>query len=92
VPLNNQERIYAIKKTGKKARGRQELMLHLEGKPLTKLAAIKAKCYECMGFYIDGTVSCSLPHCPLYPWMPYRDIVAHMIPKEVVKTKRKPLK
>jgi hypothetical protein len=35
--------------------------------------AILAKCYDCMGFYEDGTMDCGCKDCPLYPWMPYKE-------------------
>ena len=38
----------------RKAIGRAELQRHLQGKRLASGAAIKAKCYDCMGQYIDG--------------------------------------
>lgn len=39
--------------------------------PLGKTAAIKAKCSDCMANYADGRVDCTIPECPLYPFMPY---------------------
>ena len=39
---------------------------------LTRAVAMKLKCEECMGGYIDGRVSCCIPGCPLFKWMPYR--------------------
>lgn len=54
------------------AQGRNELRKHLDGKRLTRHAAIKAKCYDCMGGFTDGKQDCRIPACPLYPWMPYR--------------------
>jgi hypothetical protein len=57
---------------GISARGRNELKRHLEGGKLTFKQAILAKCYDCMGFYVDGKADCAIPECPLYPVMPYR--------------------
>lgn len=45
----------------------------MEGKKLTRAAAMKAKCYECMNGYIDGRVDCGIKDCPLYPWMPFSE-------------------
>ncbi len=60
---------------GIKTRGRLEYLKHLEGKRLTRGQAVLAKCYECMGGFKDGKVSCRVPGCPLFPWMPYKNEV-----------------
>ncbi len=65
--------IKQIKKYGKSAQGRSFLIKHLQGKKLTPLQAIAAKCYDCMGYYVDGTVDCGVKDCPLYPFMPYKE-------------------
>jgi hypothetical protein len=57
-----------VKSRGK---GRSELIAYLEGKDLTAQRAIKAKCYDCMGFYVDGNNDCGMVCCALYPFMPY---------------------
>ena len=56
---------------GMKAKGKNELLKHLEGEPLGLSAMIAAKCYDCMGFYPDGRQDCEITHCPLYPRMPF---------------------
>lgn len=59
----------------KLARGKNELRKYaLEGRTLTQRQAIHANCYDCMGGYSDGKYSCGKVTCPLYPFMPYRDI------------------
>jgi hypothetical protein len=50
----------------KAAPGRPEYKKHLLGERLTRGQAIKAACYECMGFYVDGVISCQIPECSLY--------------------------
>ncbi|MFA5346634.1 MAG: hypothetical protein WC294_00710 [Methanoregula sp.] len=42
------------------------------GAKLTRSRAMLAKCYDCMGFYVDGAGDCGCPDCPLYFWMPYK--------------------
>jgi hypothetical protein len=69
-----------ILKAGGKGRGRSELIAALKGKKMSRGQAIKAKCYECMLGYADGTMDCMVPHCPLYYYMPYRDKNAARIP------------
>jgi hypothetical protein len=56
----------------KKGIGRVELERYQAGKRLTTGRAIKAKCYDCMGQYIDGRVDCKVITCPLYSYMPYK--------------------
>jgi hypothetical protein len=52
--------------------GVRYLRAHLEGKTITRMQAMLAKCAECSVYYEDGAVDCRNPICPLYPWMPYR--------------------
>lgn len=63
----------AIDKNGIAAKGRGELIKHLNGERLTGRQACLAKCYECMGYYSDGKQDCKIPTCPLYMYMPYRE-------------------
>ena len=60
-----------IEKAGLKARGKTELIKHLEGVSLTLAQAAKGKCYDCLGYYADGVDDCKTPDCSLYPFMPY---------------------
>ena len=69
-----------IEKYGLSARGKKEILAHLEGNKLTLKQAVNAKCYDCMGFYADGKVDCEMPSCTLYPFMPYN-------PNRIKKTK-----
>lgn len=61
-----------VKLLGKKAKGRQERIRHLEGKPLTRHEAIKAHCFDCTGGYTDGARDCGIKTCSLYRYHPYR--------------------
>lgn len=63
-----------ITEIGIKARGRKELIAHKNGKRLTQRQAIYAKCFDCMGGYIDGKTDCDMPNCSIHPFMPYRGI------------------
>lgn len=56
---------------GISARGRKELENHLAGKRLTAKQAAYAKCYDCMGGFVDGKVDCGIIGCPLHPIMAY---------------------
>lgn len=52
--------------------GKTQLDRHLAGIPIPRLEAVKAKCFECMGGYVEGLNDCEVPKCPLYWFMPYR--------------------
>ena len=67
----NEKIISDIKRHGKTARGKNELLKHLSGQRLTLKQAVYAYCYHCAGFYADGKQDCKMPHCSLYPFMPY---------------------
>lgn len=58
-------------KKGPRKNGRDYLLRHLEGKPLTQQQAIRAHCYDCMGFYDGGGRDCGVTTCPLHPFMPF---------------------
>ena len=64
--------IEQVKRYGKEAKGRKELINYLAGTRLTPRKAILSKCYECMNAYADGKADCNIPACSLYPFMPYR--------------------
>jgi hypothetical protein len=51
--------------------GSSDLKHYWAGKHLSPINAIHAKCADCLANYADGRVSCELPLCPLYPYMPY---------------------
>jgi hypothetical protein len=68
-----------------KARGNKELKKYEMGDRLTQRQAILAKCADCMGYYFDGRLDCSLSECPLYPYMPYRENKEVKIPVDPTK-------
>lgn len=51
--------------------GKKELVAYLSGEHLSAAASIKAKCYDCNGYYVDGAFDCKMPNCPLYAYNPY---------------------
>lgn len=57
---------------GVRSIGKKEFEKLRSGGLLTRGEAMKAKCYECMGGYIDGRRDCESRDCPLYKYMPYR--------------------
>lgn len=60
-----------IENTGTLAKGKKELLKYMDGEDLTLRQSVHAKCYECMGCFVDGKEDCKIEECPLYPWMPY---------------------
>jgi hypothetical protein len=74
-----------VERVGKHYQGYLEIKKHLGGELLTMKNGIKAKCYDCMGFYEDGAIDCKVPTCPLYNFMPYNK------DKEKRTTNRKPM-
>jgi hypothetical protein len=80
-----ERKLESLKKVGMKATGQAELVRYWrDGKALTQQQAIKAKCYECCGYYADGKVSCDMPDCPLFAFHPYNPN------KRLVRVKAKP--
>jgi len=69
----NEKTISDIKKHGKTARGKKELLKHLDGCRLTLRQATLAKCFDCCGYYSDGKVDCKMPDCPLHDFMPFNE-------------------
>ena len=67
----NEKTISDIQRHGKTARGKKELIKHLEGGRLTLKQAVNAYCFACMGYYADGKQDCNMPHCSLHPFMAY---------------------
>jgi len=65
-------KLLEIREHGVSAQGRKEYIKHLQENPITLKEGVLAKCYDCMGYYVDGKVDCEMPDCPLYDWMPYR--------------------
>ena len=63
-----------VLKNGKTAIGQIEFIDILYGDTLQSKNKIKAYCYDCMGWYIDGKVDCRNTLCPLYPDMPYNSL------------------
>jgi hypothetical protein len=51
--------------------GRTNYLKYLDGNKIGLKGAVLSKCFDCMGYYIDGRNDCGIPECPLYPWMPY---------------------
>jgi len=61
----------SIRKYGKRAKGKKELIKHLLGQKLSLRQAIYAHCYDCLGYYADGVTDCEMTACSLHPFMPY---------------------
>jgi Zn finger protein HypA/HybF involved in hydrogenase expression len=69
----NEKIISDISRHGKTARGKKELIKHLEGGRLTLKQAMLAKCFDCTGYFADGKVDCKCPKCSLHPFMAFNE-------------------
>ena len=77
MPYHCKEKIIADQsyhEMGKLAKGQSDLVAHMQGSRISSRGAILAKGYDCMGGYLDGKCNCKITACPLYPWMPYKNI------------------
>jgi len=64
------EELLKSAKAGLQRAGRKELIKHLEGGKITRMQAMKAKCYDCNGMGESG--ECDIEGCPLLPFSPFR--------------------
>ena len=80
----NEKIIPDIKRHGKTARGKKELIKHLEGGRLTLKQAVNAYCYSCLGYYADGKQDCKMPRCSLHPFMAYNQNRVKRITKKTM--------
>lgn len=71
--MNGKKQYVNSIKKGTRSRGQKELLRYLAGERLTRDQAIKAHCYDCSGFYLDGRINCGIENCPLHPFMPFRN-------------------
>jgi len=67
------DKIKHIKQYGRQAKGKEALLRDLQGEQLNLEESILAMCYDCDGYYVQGTENCEISDCPLYPFMPYRE-------------------
>jgi hypothetical protein len=58
----------------KGAQGQREMIMFVKGEHLNLHEALKAKCYDCNGYYADGIADCGDIYCPLHPYMPYNPV------------------
>ena len=71
--MSMEKRFREIEMNGGAFRGKSEILKYLSGGRLTASQSIKAKCYECMGYYADGKQDCKIKTCPLHAFMPYKE-------------------
>lgn len=66
------EQLYKeVEEKGAKGEGKKEYLKFLKGEPITPREGQKAKCYDCMSWFLDGKIDCINPLCPLYPFFIY---------------------
>lgn len=75
-----------IESYGPTFQGKREIIKLYRGEPISAREAIRAKCYDCMGFYQDGRGDCtssdSCSMCPLYPFYPFSTKARHLAKKK----------
>jgi hypothetical protein len=64
------DNLLASARSGKRKKGKSELIKHLTGGRLTRNQAIKAKCYDYNG--MGESDECDLKGCSLLPYSPFR--------------------
>lgn len=66
--------------------GKREIIKLYKGEPISAREAIRAKCYDCMGFFQDGKGDCTSSDacslCPLYPFYPFSTAARHLAKKK----------
>jgi len=87
--MKNKSLIDNIETYGKNGKDKDNLIKYLEGEKLSINQAVRAKCFDCNGFYADGKNDCKVKRCPLYPWMPYGEVKKNRIKAEVSDEKKK---
>jgi hypothetical protein len=65
------ERVNVVE-TAPASKGRTLLLKYLYGDRLSRGDSCLAKCCECMGYFVEGRISCGIKTCPLFPYMPYK--------------------
>jgi hypothetical protein len=70
--VKKSELIEMIEKNGTLSRGKKSLIKHLENGKIGRKEAMDAKCYDCMGYFIDGRKDCKMPNCSLFKYRPYK--------------------
>jgi uncharacterized protein YjdB len=58
---------------GLSAIGKTHLLKHIDGGKLSRKEAMQAKCYDCMGYFIDGRADCRIKNCPMFDYRPFKD-------------------
>lgn len=72
VLAKHKEQIPYIKRNCPASVCNKQYIRHLNGEKLTRAEAMLGKCADCMNNFEDGRSDCNVPHCTLYPFMPYR--------------------
>lgn len=62
-----------IETNGRAFKGKKDLLRFVNGEKLTQREAIRAFCYQCMGYQNNPgeDPDCENPVCPLYTYFPY---------------------
>jgi hypothetical protein len=89
VSMTEREKLISeIEKHGTQSSGKNAMLKYLKGETIHRAAAVKAKCFDCCGYYADGRFDCENNDCPLYPYMPYRGQRTEGITEEIEETEQ----
>lgn len=69
----NHKLIEMIEKHGLTTTGKNCILKYLDGGKLTRKEAMSGKCFDCMGYFVDGRQDCGVKDCTLFPYRPFKD-------------------
>lgn len=69
--LSREALIKEVEEKGSNSAGKKEYLKFLRGEQITLKESQRAKCYDCMAWFIDGRADCKDMNCPSYPYFIY---------------------
>jgi len=69
--LSREALIKEVAEKGSNSVGKKEYLKFLRGEPISVRESQRAKCYDCMAWFIDGRADCKDLNCPSYPYFIY---------------------
>lgn len=69
--MSEKDELLEAIKEAPQSTGKSMMIKSLKGEKLSASQAIKAHCFCCEGYFLQGREDCEVPTCALYPFMPY---------------------
>ncbi len=69
--LSREALIKEVEEKGSNSAGKKEYLKFLRGEQISLKESQRAKCYDCMAWFIDGRADCKDVNCPSYPYFIY---------------------